>query len=129
MSLRDFDPFGDGWGEISYETMAELRRSRPVAHTPSGLWYLSRYEDCRRALGDSGSFSNVGGLRAPGVVVPRDERMINEMDPPDHTRMRKLEQSVLNFGNFYIPNRVGLQHTAAGKRSLSGKRDIFVVIH
>lgn len=100
MSLRDFDPFGDGWGEISYETMAELRRSRPVAHTPSGLWYLSRYEDCRRALGDSGSFSNVGGLRAPGVVVPRDERMINEMDPPDHTRMRKLEQSVLNFGNF-----------------------------
>lgn len=100
MNLHDFDPFSDGWGEISYETMAELRRARPIAHTPSGFWYLSRYEDCRRALGDNSLFSNAGGLRAPGVVVPREERMINEMDPPDHSRMRKLEQSVLNFGNF-----------------------------
>ena len=112
MNLHNFDPFGDGWGEISYETMAELRRTRPVAQTPSGFWYLSRYEDCRRALGDNSIFSNTGGLRAPGVVVPREERMINEMDPPDHTRMRKLEQSVLNFGNFrsiepYIRKLVG----------------------
>jgi cytochrome P450 len=45
-------------------------------------------------------FSNVGGLRAPGVVIPREERMINEMDAPDHTRLRKLEQSSLNQGHF-----------------------------
>jgi cytochrome P450 len=112
VNIDDFDPFGEGWGEISYETMAELRRRRPVAHTPSGVWYVSRYEDSRRALGDARAFSNVGGLRAPGVVIPREERMIDEMDPPDHTRLRKLEQSVLNFGNFratepYIRKLVG----------------------
>ena len=100
MDLRDFDPFGDGWGEISYATMAALRRERPVAETASGFWYVSRYHDCRQVLGDSQRFSNVGGLRAPDVVIPREERMINEMDPPDHTRLRKLEQSVLNHGNF-----------------------------
>ncbi len=98
--MEDFDPFAEGWGEISYAQMARLRRDRPVAHTPSGLWYLSRYEDCRSVLGDNARFSNEGGLRAPGVVVPREERMINEMDPPDHTRLRRLEQSTLNYGNF-----------------------------
>ena len=98
--IDDFDPFREGWGDISYETMAELRRCRPVAATPSGFWYLSRYEDCRRAFGDVRAFSNVGGLRGMGIVIPRDERMINEMDPPDHSRLRRLEQSVLNFGNF-----------------------------
>ncbi len=100
MSVADFDPFQGGWGEISYQQMAVLRRERPVIHTPSGFWYLSRYDDCRRTLADSRTFSNVGGLRGPGVVVPREERMINEMDPPDHSRLRKLEQSTLNFGNF-----------------------------
>ena len=100
MSIESFDPFAQGWGEITYEQMATLRRERPVAHTRSGFWYLARYEDCRRALGDSETFSNEGGLRGPGVVVPREERMINEMDAPDHTRLRKLEQSTLNYGNF-----------------------------
>lgn len=100
MSVAHFDPFQGGWGEISYEQMAVLRREQPVVQTPSGFWYLSRYDDCRRTLGDSRAFSNVGGLRGPGVVVPREERMINEMDPPDHTRLRKLEQSTLNYGNF-----------------------------
>jgi cytochrome P450 len=98
--LDSFDPFRDGWSEISYATMAALRRHRPVARTPSGFWYLSRYDDCRRALGDNKAFSNVGGLRAAGVVIPREQRMINEMDPPDHTRLRKLEQSVLHSASF-----------------------------
>src|SRR3990172_6644821 len=77
---------GGGWGEISYERMAQLRRERPVARTGSGLWYLSRYWDCRRVFEDNKTFSNVGGLRAPGVVIPPEERMINEMEPPEDTR-------------------------------------------
>jgi len=92
--------YGGAWGPIAYADMARLRREAPVSRMPSGMFYLARYEDCRRALGDSRAFSNVGGLRAAGVVIPREERMINEMDPPDHTRLRKLEQSSLNQGHF-----------------------------
>ena len=98
--LDRFDPFVDGWGEISHETMRALRRERPAAPTPSGFWYLSRYHDCKRALSEQSSFSNEGGLRGPGIVVPRDQRMINEMDPPDHTRLRRLEQLTLNQANY-----------------------------
>ena len=90
VDLNQFDPFSEGWGLISYETMRQLREERPVAHVPSGFWYLARFEDCRRVLGDAKSFSNVGGLRGPGVVIPPEERIINEMDAPEHTRLRKL---------------------------------------
>ena len=100
MSAAQFDPFQDGWGEITYEQMAELRRERPVAETPSGFWYLSRHEDCRTAFLHNEIFSNEGGLRGPGVVIPREERMINEMDPPEHTRLRKLERTGLSRKNF-----------------------------
>jgi cytochrome P450 len=95
-----FEAYGGAWGPIALAEMARLRRDDPVARMGSGMFYLARYAECRRALGDSRAFSNRGGLRAPGVVIPRDERMINEMDPPDHTRMRKLEQSCLNQAHF-----------------------------
>jgi cytochrome P450 len=97
---QSFEAYGSAWGPIAYADMARLRRESPVARMPSGMFYLARYAECRQALGDSRSFSNVGGLRAPGVVIPREERMINEMDPPDHTRLRRLEQSSLNQGHF-----------------------------
>jgi cytochrome P450 len=97
---QSFEVYGSAWGPIAYADMARLRRESPVARMPSGMFYLARYAECRQALGDSRSFSNVGGLRAPGVVIPREERMINEMDPPDHTRLRRLEQSSLNQSHF-----------------------------
>ena len=95
-----FDPFTRTGGEPDYASMAELRRGAGIARLPSGFWYLARYEDCRRAFTDPRTFSNEGGMRAPGVVVPREERMINEMDPPDHTRLRRLEQATLNQTNY-----------------------------
>jgi len=95
-----FDPYTRSGGEPDYESMAELRRGAGIARLPSGFWYLARYEECRRAFTDPRTFSNQGGMRAPGVVVPREERMINEMDGPDHTRLRKLEQDTLNQTKF-----------------------------
>jgi cytochrome P450 len=95
-----FDPYTRRGGVPDYASMAELRRGAGIARLPSGFWYLARYEDCRRAFTDPRTFSNEGGMRAPGVMVPREERMINEMDPPDHTRLRKLEQETLNQTNY-----------------------------
>ena len=99
-SRSSFDPYTRSGGVPDYASMTALRRGAGVARTPSGFWYLARHEDCRRAFLDPRSFSNEGGMRAPGVVVPREERMINEMDGPEHTRLRKLEQDTLNQTNF-----------------------------
>jgi cytochrome P450 len=95
-----FDPYARRGGVPDYASMAELRCGAGVARLPSGFWFLARYEDCRRAFTDPRTFSNEGGMRAPGVVVPREERMINEMDPPDHARLRRLEQETLKQTNF-----------------------------
>jgi cytochrome P450 len=98
--LGCFDPFTRKGGVPDYASMAALRRGAGIARTASGFWYPARHEDCRRAFLDPRSFSNQGGMRALGVVVPREERMINEMDEPDHTRLRRLEQDTLNQTNF-----------------------------
>jgi cytochrome P450 len=99
MAPTEFDPFTRQTGEIPYAEMARLRRLHRVVATPS-FPYLTRYEDCRRVLVDNATFANVGGMRAPGVVVAQEELMINEMDPPQHTRIRKLEQTTLNQAGF-----------------------------
>jgi len=99
-TTQAFDPYRRTGGVPDYASMAELRRGAGIVKLPSGFWYLARYADCRRAFLDPRIFSNEGGMRAPGVVVPREERMINEMDPPDHTRVRRLEQETLNQTSF-----------------------------
>jgi len=99
-STPGFDPYRRTGGVPDYASMARLRGGAGIAKLESGFWYLARYEDCRRAFLDPKTFSNEGGMRAPGVLVPRAERMINEMDPPDHTRLRRLEQETLNQTSF-----------------------------
>lgn len=95
-----FDPFISRPDGPNYAGMAALRAGDGVAKVPSGFWVVARYDDCRWGLKDVSTFSNKGGMRAVGVVVPDEERMINEMDPPDHTRLRRFEQTALNHGNF-----------------------------
>ena len=73
-TARGFDPYRRTGGVPDYASMAELRRSAGIAKLPSGFWYLARYEDCRRAFLDPRTFSNEGGMRAPGVEVPREDR-------------------------------------------------------
>jgi cytochrome P450 len=96
---RAFDPFDDHqavpWGYFS-----ELRRSCPVMELPTEVLFLSRYEDVHDILRDGGErvrhFSHEGGMRAPGVVVPDEEKLINELDGARHTRRRKLLMTALH---------------------------------
>ncbi|WP_018335390.1 cytochrome P450 [Actinomycetospora chiangmaiensis] len=74
--------------------MAELRERpglEPVT-TPLGLraWLATRYEDVREILGDAQRFSSAGLPGLPGADP--DERAGNllALDPPDHTRLRRL---------------------------------------
>ncbi|MFC6090658.1 cytochrome P450 [Saccharothrix lopnurensis] len=78
--------------------LLELQRDGPVARVrlPFGgeAWLATRYDDVRTVLADP-AFSRAAVL-APGADVPRSlpdmptEANILSMDPPDHTRLRKL---------------------------------------
>lgn len=75
---------------------AKLRADEPVVRVvlPTGdhAWLVSRYEDVRTVLADS-RFSRAATTR-PGAArlrpLPPDRSTILAMDPPEHTRMRRL---------------------------------------
>lgn len=86
MSTVEFDPFAST-AEVPHEVFAEMRRSCPVARTPSG-WYLAHYDDVVEATKHIDTF--VSSFREPGVVVPDEEQFINEIHEPRHGKIRKI---------------------------------------
>jgi cytochrome P450 len=75
---------------------AKLRAAEPVAEItlPSGdkAWLITRYEDVRQVLSDA-RFSREA-ITAPGaprlLPIARGSKSIFVMDPPEHTRLRRL---------------------------------------
>ncbi len=93
------NPFLPGFYDDPYVQYRELRENDPVHHSPMGLWFLSRWEDCHKVLrlpGTSVDERNAvmerrAGLNAAAEALDsRRSRSILSMDPPDHTRIRKL---------------------------------------
>jgi cytochrome P450 len=57
---------------------------------------VSRYDDVKALLSDAG-MSNTDAARAPGVVVPQDDRFFFfEYDPPLHLPLRRLLRDLLS---------------------------------
>lgn len=102
-----------------YPTYGELREQRPVLRTEHGYWVVSRYSDCLAVLKDHHRFSSdarnaisVGVFPEHSAIAGRDveirpylffdfPRYIDGqpfdegrpflfLDPPDHTRLRRL---------------------------------------
>jgi cytochrome P450 len=111
------NPFEPGFVESPYEQYAALREHEPVHHSPLGVWVLFRYEDCFALLRDPHtSVDNRTEFalhpdrkRArqelfeevfPGRE-PRESKSMLMVDPPDHTRLRKLVSKV------FTPRRIG----------------------
>ena len=57
--------------------------------------FVTRYEECREVLRDITSFSNASGFKAPGVVIPPEDRLLGELDPPRHTLVRRVMVTAL----------------------------------
>ena len=86
-----FEPFGRETWRDPYGLYARLREEDPVHLSPRGVWVLSRFGDVWAAARDTATFSSAQGLTfrneveelglAPTIVM---------MDPPDHTRYRRL---------------------------------------
>jgi cytochrome P450 len=52
--------------------------------------FVTRYAECRDILRDTEAFSNASGFKAPGVVIPPEDRLLGELDPPRHTFVRRV---------------------------------------
>lgn len=98
-----YDPFEPGYAEWPYDQFARLREAGPVLPSPLGGWQLLAYDDCFRLLREPGTSvedRNVvdGTLRSDAferIAAERgverfENRSILNIDPPDHTRLRKL---------------------------------------
>ncbi len=73
--------------------MEELRQQCPVTRTAAGPWYLARYDDVLAATKDIEHFQ--ASFREPGVVVPDEEQLINEIPEPRHGHVRRIINSAI----------------------------------
>jgi erythromycin 12 hydroxylase len=95
VTAAGFDPFDAAQAQDSWGILAELRAAGPVADIASEMKYVTRHEECREVLRDAGSFSNASGLKAPGVVILPEDRLLGELDPPRHTLVRRVMVTAL----------------------------------
>lgn len=93
------NPFVPGFFDDPYQQYRELRENDPVHHSPLGMWFLSRWEDCHKVLRlpgtsvDDRNATMVLRRELTSAFEARDQRRsrsILGLDAPDHTRIRKL---------------------------------------
>ena len=89
---RDTDFFTPEVRADPWPVYARLRVEDPVHRGPAGDLMLLRYADCQGVLGDSRFSSNPAHEREPSVGSVREagSNLLLFLDPPDHTRLRRL---------------------------------------
>lgn len=98
-----FNPFEPGYAEWPYDQYARLREAGPTLPSPFGGWQLFAYDDCFRLLREPGTSVEDSNIANPTFrsdafdsaladlgLEPMENRSILMIDPPDHTRLRKL---------------------------------------
>jgi hypothetical protein len=85
-----FDPFDAARSRDAWHLLAQLRDEAPVVTIASGMRYVTRHAEARAVLRDTERFSNASGLKAPGVEIPAEDRLLGELDPPRHTAVRRV---------------------------------------
>jgi cytochrome P450 len=92
---KTFNPFDADQAHSSWPLLRELREQAAVVEIGDGMVYVTRHAECRALLRDPEGFSSAQGFKAPGVVVPIDERTLGELDPPNHTLVRRVMVTAL----------------------------------
>src|SRR5438067_5366841 len=90
-----FNPFDAEQAHNSWPLLAELRERSAVVDIGDGMAYVTRHAECRQLLRDTEAFSSAQGFKAPGVVVPLEDRTLGELDPPNHTLVRRVMVTAL----------------------------------
>ena len=83
----------DATAGVPYEVFADLRATCPVSTTASGAVYLAGHDDVLAATKNIEAFQ--ASFREPGVVVPAEEQLINEIPEPRHSEIRRIINSAI----------------------------------
>ena len=89
----EFDPFSRDFFDDPYDTYADLRDRAPCFYSERYDFYaLSRFDDVVAAHRDVNTFTATHGQTYEDLSTgqPIETRSIISMDPPEHTRYRKL---------------------------------------
>jgi len=95
------DPFAPGFYANPYLQYAALRDHEPVHRTFAGNWLVTRWDDVHTMLRNPATSVEDRNLSVPsdittafteatGDATDRGSRGILRLDPPDHTRIRRL---------------------------------------
>lgn len=100
-AVEDFDPFL----HENFEFWKRARAETPVFwHEPTGAYWITRYADCDRVLGDRGRFVSARTALAPNIEpIAEAQRILSESgfvpgpsivdeDGEDHARHRRATQ-------------------------------------
>ena len=90
-----FDPFDPGQAHDAWSLLARLREEGAVVEIAKRMRYVTRHAECRDVLRNTETFSNASGMKAPGVEIPVEDRLLGELDPPRHTRVRRVMVTAL----------------------------------
>lgn len=96
MGAVEFDPYSHAVHDDPYPYYKALRDQEPVYFNEKyGFWVLSRFEDVQAALRDFKTFSNSQGVALEAEMTEGSLPMVITMDPPRHTKVRKLISGLL----------------------------------
>lgn len=116
--MLGFDPTDPEFQKDPYQHYRRLRESSPVFRSPAGFWVLTRHRECDLVMRDerfgypspaAATQEAAGEGALPGGFA--DQRhMLIFMNPPDHTRMRRVLRDtfgprVMRSANGYIEER------------------------
>jgi len=95
LDLASWEP---GYTENPYELLARMREQAPVSKViidGLSVWLVTRYEDIRSALVDprlsnDPALADAATRAVPWVGAGGVSRHMLRVDPPDHTRLRRL---------------------------------------
>jgi len=90
-----FNPYSPAFRADPYPYYHRLRQRDPVHQTGFGFWLVTRYEDALTVWQDSrfGHPPYAGmakGEERPGAIATLRSNYFISMNPPDHTRLRKV---------------------------------------
>jgi cytochrome P450 len=95
----EFNPRSTEFHSDPWPVYQRLREEAPVYRQEKlGFWALSRYEDVRNALYTWETYSNQGGVVIGEGSFFKPFLLI--LDPPDHTRLRRLMVDILTPRRF-----------------------------
>ncbi len=115
----EFDPFSRDFFDDPYDTYADLREHAPCYYSEQYDFYaLSRFDDVVAGHRDHATFSSTHGQTYEQLTSgePAQLGSIISMDPPEHTRYRKL------VSRSFTPRSIG-NYEALVREIISGYLD------